>query len=239
MYRTTTESESVAVVSVTYSSRREKVGETHQLYPSRLSLMAFDAACYLAHQSGVGKMVIAGEQSHREHPETTGDLLHKHVHPDHDLEITVIRDEQNRLLNTPHQVKALIEEFTPDDVVTVVCWGFHEQRLRQGFEASSKSPKVEFLHVEDVIDDVWDSSDLWETDEQRDAVFRARYDLQVDWPTVKSQGLKDFASREKITRLAMKFGKSGWLIKLLTNIRRKGRYDDISEFAAPIMQTTS
>lgn len=228
-----------AIVPVTYSSRREVVDGEHRLYPSRLSLMVFDAACYLAEQSGVISIVIAGEQSHRDHEDTTGDLLHRHIQHHHDFEVRVIRNEKNRLLNTPHQVDALNDEFSPEDSVVLVCWRFHEKRLRQGFESQKDSPKVEFIHAEDIIDDVWNRGDLWESEAQRSTVFRERYGLVVDWPEVKEVGLKDFEEREKITRIAMKFGKNGWLIKLLTRLRGTGRYDDINESAEPIMSTTS
>lgn len=237
MRKTTTKT--AAVVPVTYSSKLEVVNGEHILYPSRLSLMVFDAACYLAERLGVGNIVIAGEQSHSEHGATTGDLLHSHIQHHHDLEVEVIRNQKNRLLNTPHQVDALNDEFGHEDSVVLVCWRFHEKRLRQGFESQKDSPKVEFIHAEDIIDDVWSNSDLWESDAQRSEVFRKRYGLLVDWPEVKETGLKDFEAREKITRIAMKFGKNGWLIKLLTRLRGKGRYDDINEFAEPLMSTTS
>lgn len=202
--------------------------------------MAYDAALYVAEQSGVNKIVIAGEQSYREDARTTGDLLKDHTHEDHEFEITVLRNEANRLLNTPHQVDALSDEFKPEDVVTVVCWGFHEERIKKGFSAQKNGPIVEFIHVEDVIGHLWETAALWGGDTQamcRD--FKTRYAIQTGWEAVASRGIRSFEKREQLTRIAMKFGHSGWLLKLLTGLRGKGRYDDIDEFAMPIKDTTS
>lgn len=229
-----------AVVPFTYSTRRSGAPGEYVFEPSRLSLMAYDAALYVADQSGTNKIVIAGEQSYREDPRTTGDLLIEHTHSDHELEITVLRNETNRLLNTPHQVDALGDEFKPEDVVTVVCWGFHEERIITGFSAQKNGPIVEFIHVEDVIDHLWETAALWGGDTQamrRD--FRARYDIQAGWEAVVGHGLRVFEKRERLTRIAMKAGKNGWLLKLLTGLRGKGRYDDIDEFAMPKKGVTS
>lgn len=228
-----------AIVPFTYTSRRIESAAQTILEPSRLSLMAFDAATFVAEQTGVKKIVIAGEQSYSHDKRTTGDLLQQHTQEHHDFDITVLRNDSNRLLNTPHQVDALSEEFSPTDVVTVVCWGFHEQRIRHGFEAQKQSPIVEFVHVEDVISRLWDTAALWEGDARAMLqAFKERYNMQAGWEAVMSRGLPPFERREKITRLAMKFGKNGWLIKLLTELRGKGRYDDIDEFAMPKQGTT-
>ena len=227
------------VVPITYSSRKELNPEGHDLYPSRLSLMAYDAACYVAAGRDVKRLVIAGEQSYSDDDRTTGDLLHHHTHPTLDFDISVLRDTDNRLLNTPHQVDALSDEFGPDQKVVVVCWRFHEKRLRQGFGAKANTPQLEFIAVEDVISDLWNSAALWNGDPQLMAQeFRDRYQIQVGWEDVLSEGIPAFERRERLTRLAMHFGKSGWLLKLLTGLRSSGRYDDIDEFAMPIQQTT-
>lgn len=233
-------SDRTAVVPFTYSTRRTEANNGTVLEPSRLSLMAYDAALYVAQQSGVNKIVIAGEQSYREDPRTTGDLLIEHTHLDHELQITVLRNEDNRLLNTPHQVDALGDKFNPEDIVTVVCWGFHEERIRKGFGAQKNSPIVEFIHVEDVIDHLWETAALWDGDTEamrRD--FKARYNIQTGWEAVAGRGIRAFEKREQLTRIAMKVGHNGWLLKLLTGLRGKGRYDDIDEFAMPIKDTTS
>lgn len=229
------------VVPFTYSSRLEHVDGEHRVVPSRLSLMAYDAACYVARSNGAKHLVIAGEQSYSHSEITTGDALEAHTHPSqHELELTVLRHEGNRLLNTPHQVDALADEFQPEDIVTVVCWGFHEQRIRDGFASKrDKSPVVEFVHVEDVIDHLWETAALWDGDHAAMAEdFWDRYDLEVDWSTVMSRGVAKFEHRECVTRVAMKFGKNGWLLKLLTRLRGTGRYDDISRTARPIMEQT-
>lgn len=227
------------VVPITYSTRREQGLDGHKLYPSRLSLMAYDAACFVAASRNISRLVIAGEQSYSDDDRTTGDLLHQHTHPSLDFEITVLRDEDNRLLNTPHQVDALSDEFAPDQKVTVVCWKFHEQRLRQGFEAKADTPQLEFIAVEEVISDLWESAALWGGDRQAMAQeFRQRYQMQAGWEAVLSRGIPDFERRERLTRLAMHLGKSGWVLKLLTRLRSSGRYDDIDEFAMPVQDTT-
>lgn len=229
------------VVPFTYSSRLEREDGEHRVVPSRLSLMAYDAACYVARNGGAKRLVIAGEQSYSHSEITTGDALEAHTHPSqHELELTVLRHEGNRLLNTPHQVDALADEFKPEDVVTIVCWGFHEQRIREGFASKRKrSPVVEFVHVEDVIDHLWETAALWDGDQVvMNREFRERYDLQAPWEAVLSRGVCEFARRERVTRIAMKAGKSGWLLKMLTKIRGAGRYDDIDEFAMPIMRST-
>ncbi|MBP9738803.1 hypothetical protein KBD20_03885 [Candidatus Saccharibacteria bacterium] len=227
-----------AVVPITYSTRDNGAHHTETLSPSRLSLMAYDAACYVAAQTGVKQLVIAGEQSYSYDERTTGDLLVPHTPEGHDFEITVLRNANNRLLNTPHQVDAISEEFESHEVVTVVCWAFHEERIKHGFEAQKSGPIVDYVHVEDVINHLWDTEALWEDPEQMRRDFRQRYDIQVDWPIVAHRGLPPFEKREKYTRVAMKFGKNGWLLKLLTRARGAGRYDDIDEFAMPIQRTT-
>lgn len=229
------------VVPFTYSSRLELTDGGHRVVPSRLSLMAYDAACYVARNSGAKRLVIAGEQSYCHSEITTGDALEAYTPPSqHELELTVLRHEGNRLLNTPHQVDALADEFQPEDVVTVVCWGFHEERIRDGFASKrNKSPVVEFMHVEDVIDHLWETAALWGGDHAAmGREFRERYDLKAPWEAVASRGIREFARRERLTRLAMRAGKSGWLLKMLTKIRGAGRYDDIDEFAMPIMRST-
>ena len=233
-------SDRTAVIPFTYSTRKTEAFEGHLLEPSRLSLMAYDAALYVAQQSGVNKIVIAGEQSYREDSRTTGDLLIEHTHPDHEFEITILRNDANRLLNTPHQVDALSDEFKPEDIVTVVCWGFHEERIKKGFDAQKNGPIVEFIHVEDVIGHLWETAALWDGDTEtmrRD--FKARYNIRTGWEAVASRGIHAFEKRERLTRLAMKVGNNGWLLKLLTGLRGKGRYDDVDEFAMPIQSTTS
>lgn len=239
MSEVNTKISSDTVIPITYSTRREQGENGHELYPSRLSLMAYDAACYVAAKRNIKRLAIAGEQSYSDDDRTTGDLLHYHTHPTLDFEITVLRDEDNRLLNTPHQVDALSDEFAADQNVVVVCWAFHEKRLRQGFAAKSDSPQIEFVHVEDVISELWESAELWGGNRQKMAQeFRDRYDIQASWEAVLSRGLPSFERREKITRLAMLAGKSGWLLKLLTGLRNQGRYDDIDQFALPIKDTT-
>ncbi|MCA9308882.1 hypothetical protein KC973_00740 [Candidatus Saccharibacteria bacterium] len=229
------------VVPFTYSSGCEVKDGEHVISPSRLSLMAYDAACYIATNSGIKRLVIAGEQSYAHHTQTTGDALQLHTPAEqYGLDLTVLRNEDNRLLNTPHQVDALSDEFKPEDVVTVVCWGFHEKRIRHGFKSKRElAPVVDFVRVEDVIGHLWDTAALWGGDHHAMArEFRDRYDLEVGWESVMDRGLSAFEHRERLTRVAMWFGKNGWLLKLLTRARGTGRYDDIDKLAMPIMDTT-
>lgn len=228
-----------AVVPFTYSSRCEVIDGEHRVVPSRLSLMAYDAACYVAKNGDVRRLVVAGEQSYSHDSRTTGDVLHEHTPAEaHGLDITILRNTGNRLLNTPYQVDALAKELTQDDAVTVVCWGFHEWRIKQGFLVQKSSPALEFIRVEDVIDGMWGDMSIWGDVETRREIFRGRYGLKVDWDVVKGRGLDQFETRERRTRIAMIAGRNGWLLKLLTRARGKGRYDDIDEFALPIQATT-
>jgi len=201
--------------------------------------MTYDAACYVASTLGVSRLVIAGEQSYTHHDDTTGNVLDIHTPAIHrGLELTVLKNETNRLLNTPHQVDALADEFSSDDSVVVVCWGFHERRLSQGFKHKNRLPAIDFVHTEDVIDMLWDDMTVWGDLATRRHMFRDRYDLQVDWDIVRDRGLTSFEKRERVTRWAMKTGHSGWLLKLLTKARGSGRYDDIDSFALPRMGST-
>lgn len=221
----------IVVVPITYSTNPEG-------NPSRLSLMAFDVACYIAKLQSANRLIIAGEQSWSSYHLTTGDLLAK-IAPDYIPKTTVLRDD-NRLLNTPRQGKKLAEELDLTQAITLVGYGFHEKRVTHNIEAHAEDPlSLSYVAAEDVIDKLWDTAALWDGDyEAMRQDFRSRYGFEVDWPVVK-KAIKKFGHREHITRATHIFGKSGWVIDKATSRRNCGRYDDISPTGKVIMQTTN
>lgn len=220
----------VVVVPITYSTNPE--GQ-----PSRMSLMAFDVACYIAAVQKANRLIIAGEQSWSAFHMTTGDLLEK-ITPDYIEHTTVLRDE-DRLLNTPRQGKKLAQALEPTQAITLVGFGFHEMRVRDNINAYSTEPlQLSYEAVEKVINELWETAGLWRGNrELMEHEFRQRYGYEVDWPVVK-KALKRFERREHVTRATHIFGKNGRVIDALTNWRDCGRYDDISPQGQPITKTT-
>lgn len=221
------------VVPITYSTNPD-------IIPSRMSRLAFDVACYIAILTKADRMMIAGEQSHSWHHMTTGDLLAREA-PKEAPEITILRDPDNRLLNTAFQGEKLAEKLSPEQRITLVGWGFHETRVLENLFAHTPEElkNVEYTSVESVIDELWQSASLWNGDhEAMRQEFRSRYGFEVDWPQIKERGLRKYEKREQRTRLWQHLGKSGWFFKLVTRLRKGGRYDDLSPTGEAIHKST-
>lgn len=208
-----------ATVLMTYSSVIRE-GMNYPV-PSRLSLLAALAAREYIGSNKI-KLLIAGEQSYRDFPQTTGALLatsHKNLLPNN-ASVTLLPAGQNRLINTPYQVEALANycEIEKIKQLQVVGWEFHSLRTIDLFEAYAPQISVDYISTESVL------------------IRMAKNELQtelemmgfeVDFKTILVNGIAQYAKRERLTRLAMIFDKKGQIIKALSWLRNAGRYDDL------------
>lgn len=222
------------VVPITYSSRLED----GVVEPSRLSLLAFDAACFVAQDSNADLITIAGEQSYTSPITTTGEALRRYTPPS-SPGVAVLSHSRNRLINTAYQAEALAKVFDDRHNVTLVGWGFHRERVLQNLGAQGLH-NATYVCAESVIDRLWQTAGLWRGDNSKMLYqFSQRYGFTVEWPAIKERALADFARREQRTRLGQHLGKSGWAFKLASRIRGGGRYDDITDDGEAIMRSTS
>lgn len=218
-----------AAMLVTYSSVLREGSEV--LVPSRLSLLTAVAARVCARASS--RLIIAGEQSYRDFPGTTGDLLVQdfpHLVPDVDKTV-VLPAGDNRLINTVYQVGAVSDYAKELDLrhLHIVGWGFHRERVEKLFAVYRPSLSLNYSQTEDVLA----SMDKKSLDNVLDELG-----FVVDFDTIMSSGLRKFAQRERLTRAALLLDKKGRVINALSQLRASGRYDDLSPQGEAIMGVT-
>lgn len=223
------------IVPVTYSSRMEDDG---RIEPSRLSLLAYDVACYQALEQDTDLMVMAAEQSYRGSPLTTGDVLLPY-RPQGMPESVVLHNPDNRLINTAYQTEALADVLIPGQWITFVGWEYHRDRLMDNLAAPEL--EAQYVTVDSVIDGLWKTAALWggDHDAKRQA-FASRYGFTVEWPEVRDRAIAAFAPREKgwMMRAAHKLSPRGTLLKKVSSHSNTGRLDDITPDGYAIMKKT-
>lgn len=220
------------VVPITYSSRME---ENEIIVPTRLSLLAFDVACLAAVEEGADALVIAGEQTWRESFRTTGDTLVSAMSPGAPNPI-VLRNRDNRLINSAFQAEALGDALNENHRITLVGWGFHRDRFLDNLQRTAPHLEVDerdFVIVDRALDDIWETAKPWGGDhEAMERAFMQRYGFEpgVGWPEVQERGIATFTAHEQrfMMRALHGLSKSGWLAKFASEkIIRKGRVDDL------------
>lgn len=210
-----------------------------EVVPSRLSALAYDAAVYWASVNSENPnnhttFVVASERSYLEFEGTTASSFSNLVREgDRGIVIEEITREGDRLLNTHTQIAAIVDNYPDRDrEIRIVCWGFHEPRIKGHLDALGFS-KVTFIKVEDVLDRAYLEFDQ-ENEAHTDTFFNNRYGFTVGWKEVRDNTTREFERRERRTRMATIIGgRKGWLINLLTKARNAGRYDDISPEGQP------
>jgi len=220
------------VVPITYSS----VYKDGQLVPSTLSHIVADVATLIAEDHHM--LVVAGEQSYRDHPENTGHLLTPRLARfGHDVH--AFNHGRNRLLNTAYQTRLLAGRLSLAKSVTLVGWDYHLDRVVGNLRARRFSPDLRMISADSVLDDLWKSAELWGGDhELMEADFKQKYGLEVGWPEVRDNALVALKKREVLTRRAQLGDGAGRILMLLTTLMDSGRHDDVAPDGSAVMELT-
>lgn len=223
------------LVPITYSS----VVEHGRLAPSRLSTLSYLTALAIAQMQPERErpaIVMAGEQSYREDPRTTGDLLvarFNNVPLSHD--VTVLRDEETRLLNTTYQMAALVTYFSTagneDKYPYFVGFGYHLPRVRRNLH---RAGIVIGDNQQFSVNTVLGLMEQFDHNSMTAILGRTRFEPDIMWSAIE-QRMRRLSRRERITSIADRL----YLINLLTQLRGKGRFDQLTAHGKPILKTTS
>lgn len=160
-------------------------------------------------------------------------------------EVTVLRNDQNRLINTSYQAIELVRAIPRDLHTTITAWQFHEARVEDNLAYNGADfPRV-YVAADYIIDMLWKTAGLWHGDHaKKENAWFERYGFEVDWPTVLDNAIADFAEREqgwKMQRLH-RISPGGLAFRGLSQTRRilgqAGRLDSIDEYGNAIMKTT-
>lgn len=198
-----------------------RTGET--LQASRTTLLATLGARKILEDRTTTDLFIAGEQSY-EGMETTGQLLvrdHPELLPQNHAAY-ILNPDHRRLINTPIQVEALVDHTRTNGVgrLDVVGWDFHKDRTLMLFRAHNRKLKIEYHSVDEALRSL-EPNVL----EEHLRIFGFTVGLE----TILLRGIRQFARREFLTRMAVWPSRRGAVINRISASRDyAGRYDDLT-----------